>query len=73
MVCIGKIRLILQWQKQLVYRWQWRPYLKWENHYPGVQLLFVKVYLPILKLEEYGVVFKEQSIPYFGYKPDSTI
>jgi hypothetical protein len=29
------------------------------------------VYLPILKeLEEYGVVFKEQSMPYFGYKPD---
>jgi saccharopine dehydrogenase-like NADP-dependent oxidoreductase len=39
---------------------------------PGVQLPISKeVYLPILKeLEEYGVVFKEQSMPYFGYKPD---
>jgi saccharopine dehydrogenase-like NADP-dependent oxidoreductase len=39
---------------------------------PGVQLPIAKeVYLPILKeLEEYGVVFKEQSMPYFGYKPD---
>jgi saccharopine dehydrogenase-like NADP-dependent oxidoreductase len=39
---------------------------------PGVQLPITKeVYLPILKeLEEYGVVFKEQSTPYFGYKPD---
>ena len=39
---------------------------------PGVQLPITKeVYLPILKeLEEYGVVFKEQSMPYFGYKPD---
>lgn len=39
---------------------------------PGVQLPITKeVYLPILKeLEEYGVLFKEQSMPYFGYKPD---
>jgi saccharopine dehydrogenase-like NADP-dependent oxidoreductase len=39
---------------------------------PGVQLPIRKeVYLPILKeLEEYGVVFKEQTMPYFGYKPD---
>ena len=39
---------------------------------PGVQLPITKeVYLPLLKeLEEYGVVFKEQSMPYFGYKPD---
>jgi len=39
---------------------------------PGVQLPITKeVYLPILKeLERYGVVFKEQSMPYFGYKPD---
>lgn len=39
---------------------------------PGVQLPITKeVYLPILKeLEDYGVVFKEQSMPYFGYKPD---
>jgi hypothetical protein len=27
--------------------------------------------LPILKeLEEYGVVFNEQTMPYFGYNPD---
>ena len=39
---------------------------------PGVQLPILKeVYLPILKeLEEYGVVFKEQSRPYLGYNPD---
>lgn len=39
---------------------------------PGVQLPIRKeVYLPILKeLEEYGVVFKEQSMPYLGYNPD---
>jgi saccharopine dehydrogenase-like NADP-dependent oxidoreductase len=36
---------------------------------PGVQLPIRKeVYMPILKeLEEYGVVFKEQMVPYFGY------
>ena len=39
---------------------------------PGVKLPINKeVYLPILKeLEEYGVVFKEQTMPYLGYKPD---
>jgi saccharopine dehydrogenase-like NADP-dependent oxidoreductase len=39
---------------------------------PGVQLPIRKeVYLPILKeLEEYGVVFNEQAMPYFGYNPD---
>lgn len=39
---------------------------------PGVQLPIRKeVYLPILKeLEEYGVVFKEQSMHYLGYNPD---
>ena len=39
---------------------------------PGVQLPIRKeVFKPILKeLEEYGVVFKEQSMPYFGYNPD---
>ena len=39
---------------------------------PGVQLPIRKeVYEPILKeLEEYGVVFKEQFMPYFGYNPD---
>jgi hypothetical protein len=32
-----------------------------------------EVYQPILKeLEEYGVVFKEQSMTYYGYKPDNT-
>jgi saccharopine dehydrogenase-like NADP-dependent oxidoreductase len=36
---------------------------------PGVQLPIRKeVYQPILKeLEEYGVVFKEQSMTYYGY------
>ena len=36
---------------------------------PGVQLpIWEEVYLPILKeLEEYGVVFKEQIVPYLGY------
>jgi saccharopine dehydrogenase-like NADP-dependent oxidoreductase len=36
---------------------------------PGVQLpIKEEVYLPILKeLEEYGVVFKEQIVPYLGY------
>ncbi|MBF4514987.1 saccharopine dehydrogenase NADP-binding domain-containing protein [Flavobacterium sp. ANB] len=39
---------------------------------PGVQLPINKeVYLPILKeLEEYGVIFNEQTVPYFGYNPD---
>ncbi|MFD2943243.1 saccharopine dehydrogenase family protein [Flavobacterium notoginsengisoli] len=38
----------------------------------GVQLPIKKeVYEPILKeLEEYGVVFNEQKVPYFGYNPD---
>lgn len=39
---------------------------------PGIQLPIRKeVYLPILKeLEEYGVVFHEQAMPYVGYNPD---
>ena len=39
---------------------------------PGVQLPIRKeVYLPILEeLEEYGVIFNEQNMPYFGYNPD---
>ncbi|MBX9807646.1 MAG: saccharopine dehydrogenase NADP-binding domain-containing protein [Flavobacteriaceae bacterium] len=39
---------------------------------PGVQLpIREEVYLPILKeLEEYGVVFKEENVPYLGYNPD---
>ncbi|HEU0124913.1 saccharopine dehydrogenase family protein [Flavobacterium sp.] len=39
---------------------------------PGVQLPIKKeVYDPILKeLEEYGVIFNEQKVPYFGYNPD---
>ncbi|WPO80440.1 saccharopine dehydrogenase family protein [Flavobacterium sp. KACC 22761] len=39
---------------------------------PGVQLPIKKeVYEPILKeLEEYGVIFNEQIVPYFGYNPD---
>jgi len=40
---------------------------------PGVQLPIRKeVYLPILKeLEEYGVVFKEEEVPYLGYNLDN--
>lgn len=39
---------------------------------PGVQLPIKKeVYDPILKeLEEHGVIFNEQIMPYFGYNPD---
>ena len=39
---------------------------------PGVQLPIKKeVYMPILKeLEEYGVIFHEETVPYFGYNPD---
>jgi saccharopine dehydrogenase-like NADP-dependent oxidoreductase len=39
---------------------------------PGVQLPIRKeVYEPILKeLEEYGVLFHEQDMPYVGYNPD---
>ncbi len=39
---------------------------------PGVQLPIKKeVYEPILReLEEYGVIFNEQTVPYFGYNPD---
>jgi saccharopine dehydrogenase-like NADP-dependent oxidoreductase len=39
---------------------------------PGVQLPIRKeVYLPILKeLEENGIIFKEQSVPYLGYNPE---
>ena len=39
---------------------------------PGVQLPISKeIYLPILKeLEEFGVVFQEKEMPYFGYNPD---
>ncbi|WP_281309563.1 saccharopine dehydrogenase family protein [Flavobacterium flavigenum] len=39
---------------------------------PGVQLpINREVYFPILEeLESYGVVFYEQSMPYFGYNPD---
>ncbi|MEZ7516419.1 saccharopine dehydrogenase family protein [Flavobacterium frigidarium] len=40
---------------------------------PGVQLPINKeVYLPILKeLEEHGVMFHEQTMPYLGYRPDA--
>jgi saccharopine dehydrogenase-like NADP-dependent oxidoreductase len=39
---------------------------------PGVQLPIKKeVYEPILQeLEQYGVIFNEQTVPYFGYNPD---
>jgi saccharopine dehydrogenase-like NADP-dependent oxidoreductase len=39
---------------------------------PGVQLPIRKeMYLPILKeLEENGIIFREQSVPYLGYNPE---
>ena len=39
---------------------------------PGVQLPIRKeVYEPILaELEDYGVIFKETTLPYLGYNPD---
>ena len=39
---------------------------------PGVQLpIHKEVYLPILKeLEENGIIFREQSVPYLGYNPE---
>lgn len=39
---------------------------------PGVQLPINKeIYLPILEeLEQYGIVFNEQTVPYFGYNSD---
>ena len=42
---------------------------------PGVQRPITKeVYVPILKeLEEYGVVFKEEKVPYFGYNPENVM
>ena len=41
----------------------------------GVQRPILKeVYLPILQeLEEYGVIFKEQTMSYLGYNPDKNI
>lgn len=40
---------------------------------PGVQLPITKeVYEPILKeLEEYGITFKEEKVPYLGYNPEN--
>jgi hypothetical protein len=48
--------------------------LERENYYAWRATPIRKeVYQPILKeLEEYGVVFKEQSMTYYGYKPDNT-
>ncbi len=40
---------------------------------PGVQLPITKeVYEPILKeLEDYGITFKEEKVPYLGYNPEN--
>ena len=40
---------------------------------PGVQIPIQKeVYEPILEeLKEYGILFKEHDVPYFGYNPES--
>ncbi len=42
---------------------------------PGVQLPITKeVYEPILKeLEEFGITFKEEKVPYLGYNPEAII
>ncbi|NLP58876.1 saccharopine dehydrogenase family protein [Lutibacter sp. B1] len=42
---------------------------------PGVQLPIKKeVYEPILKeLKEYGIIFKEKTVPYLGYNPNNVI
>jgi hypothetical protein len=48
-------------------------YLERENYAWRATPIRKEVYQPILKeLEEYGVVFKEQSMTYYGYKPDNT-
>ena len=41
----------------------------------GVQIPITKeVYEPILReLEDYGVLFKEHEVPYFGYNPDAAV
>jgi hypothetical protein len=39
---------------------------------PGVQLPIRKVYQPILKVRRIWCCFKEQSMTYYGYKPDNT-
>ena len=40
---------------------------------PGVQIPIQKeIYEPILEeLKEYGILFKEYDVPYFGYNPES--
>jgi hypothetical protein len=65
------IKLILQWQNSgLPVAIAALQILNGKIKTPAYNFNY-KVYLPILKeLEEYGVVFKEQSMPYFGYKPD---
>jgi len=42
---------------------------------PGVQLpIHKEVYEPILsELEEYGVIFKDTNMPYYGYDPDKLL
>jgi hypothetical protein len=70
MVCIGKTRPILQWQNSWFTGCDGNLLiLNGKITTPGVQLPIRKeVYQPILKeLEEYGVVFKEQSMTYYGY------
>ena len=41
----------------------------------GVQIpIHKEIYTPILKeLKQYGIVFKEQNVPYLGYNPNTTI
>jgi hypothetical protein len=75
MVCIGEDQTYTAMAKQLVYPAMVNPaYLERKNYYAWRATPIRKeVYQPILKeLEEYGVVFKEQSMTYYGYKPDNT-
>jgi hypothetical protein len=47
-------------------------YLKWENHYPRYNFLFVRSVFANIEIRRIWCCFK-QSMPYFGYKPDGTI
>jgi hypothetical protein len=66
---LGKTRPILQWQNSWFTGCDGNLLILNGKITPGVQLPIRKeVYQPILKeLEEYGVVFKEQSMTYYGY------
>ena len=68
-----KIKFILLCQKPLAYLLLYATLdiLNGKITTPGVQIPISKeVYEPILKeLEDYGIVFHEKEVPYFGYNP----